>query len=241
MSAPPSPPPILELDHVGKVYPGAVPTRALEAVTFSVRAGEFVAIVGASGSGKTTLLNLLGLLDSPSEGRISIDGRDVTGLGPDDAARLRRDRMGFIFQFHYLLPEFNALENVLMPCRLAGDGRDLREEGRVRSLFARVGLASKIRRRPDQLSGGEQQRVAILRALANDPLLILADEPTGNLDSRNAAEVFNLLRDITRESHRTVIMVTHDRDLAAKTDRVITLRDGRMESDVVVADRQEPQ
>ena len=226
---------------MGKVYPGAVPTRALEAVTFSVRAGEFVAIVGASGSGKTTLLNLLGLLDSPSEGRISIDGRDVTGLGPDDAARLRRDRMGFIFQFHYLLPEFNALENVLMPCRLAGDGRDLREEGRVRSLFARVGLASKIGRRPDQLSGGEQQRVAILRALANDPLLILADEPTGNLDSRNAAEVFNLLRDITRESHRTVIMVTHDRDLAAKTDRVITLRDGRMESDVVVADRQEPQ
>ena len=165
----------------------------------------------------------------------------MAATSPDSGPTTQPDRMGFIFQFHYLLPEFNALENVLMPCRLAGDGRDLCEEGRVRSLFARVGLASKIRRRPDQLSGGEQQRVAILRALANDPLLILADEPTGNLDSRNAAEVFNLLRDITRESHRTVIMVTHDRDLAAKTDRVITLRDGRMESDVVVADRQEPQ
>jgi lipoprotein-releasing system ATP-binding protein len=139
--------------------------------------------------------------------------------------------MGFIFQFHYLLPEFSALENVLMPCRLAGDGRDLREEGRVRALFARVGLTPKLDRRPDQLSGGEQQRVAILRALANDPRVILADEPTGNLDSRNAEEVFGLLREITRESQRTVIMVTHDRDLAAKTDRVITLRDGRIESD----------
>jgi len=233
MSQPPSPS-ILALENVGKVYPGAVPTRALEAVSFSVRAGEFVAIVGASGSGKTTLLNLLGLLDSPSEGRIELDGRDVTGLGPDEAARLRRDRIGFIFQFHYLLPEFSALENVLMPCRLAGDGRDLREDGRVRSLFARVGLTPKLDRRPDQLSGGEQQRVAILRALANNPRVILADEPTGNLDSRNAGEVFNLLRDITRESQRTVIMVTHDRDLAAQTDRVITLRDGRIESDGVV-------
>jgi ABC-type lipoprotein export system ATPase subunit len=230
MSAPTTQP-ILVLENVGKVYPGAVPTRALEGVTFSIRPGEFVAIVGASGSGKTTLLNLLGLLDSPSEGRISLDGRDVTGLWPDEAARLRRDRMGFIFQFHYLLPEFSALENVLMPCRLAGDGRDLREEGKVRALFARVGLTPKLDRRPDQLSGGEQQRVAILRALANDPRVILADEPTGNLDSRNAAEVFALLREITRESQRTVIMVTHDRDLAANTDRVITLRDGRIESD----------
>jgi len=232
MTPPPSKP-ILSLEGVGKVYPGAVPTRALDGVTFSVNAGECVAIVGASGSGKTTLLNLLGLLDSPSEGRIRLDGRDVTGLLPAEAARLRRDRMGFIFQFHYLLPEFSALENVLMPCRLAGDGRDQREEGRMRALFDRVGLTPKLDRRPDQLSGGEQQRVAILRALANDPLVILADEPTGNLDSRNAAGVFNLLRDLTRESRRTVILVTHDRELAARTDRVITLRDGRIESDAV--------
>ncbi|MEY4941330.1 MAG: hypothetical protein RIQ93_3065 [Verrucomicrobiota bacterium] len=222
---------ILELRDVGKIYPGAVPTRALAEISFAVRGGEFVAIVGSSGSGKTTLLNLLGLLDSPSEGAIWLEDRDVTSLLPNEAARLRRDRMGFIFQFHYLLPEFSALENVLMPCRLAGDGRDRREESRVRGLFARVGLAAKVDQRPHQLSGGEQQRVAILRALANDPRVILADEPTGNLDSRNAAEVFQLLQEITRESGRTVIMVTHDRELAAGTDRVITLRDGRVESD----------
>jgi lipoprotein-releasing system ATP-binding protein len=222
---------VLMLENVGKIYPGAVPTRALEGIDCRVGAGEFMAIVGASGSGKTTLLNLLGLLDSPTEGRIRLDGRDVTALTPDEAAHLRRDRMGFIFQFHYLLPEFSALENVLMPCRLAGGGREAAQEAWVRSLFERIGLASKVDRRPHQLSGGEQQRVAILRALANDPLVILADEPTGNLDSRNAAEVFALLQSITRESPRTVIMVTHDRELAEKTDRVLTLRDGRVESD----------
>lgn len=227
----PKPKEVLVLDGVGKVYPGAVPTRALEGISCRVSAGEFMAIVGASGSGKTTLLNLLGLLDSPTEGRVWLDGRDVTALTPIEAAHLRRDRMGFIFQFHYLLPEFSALENVLMPCRLAGGGREEEQEAWVRSLFERVGLTSKIDRRPNQLSGGEQQRVAILRALANNPLVILADEPTGNLDSRNAAEVFGLLREITRESPRTVIMVTHDRELAAKTDRVMTLRDGRVESD----------
>lgn len=227
---------ILVLEGVGKVYSGVVPTRALGGINCRVRAGEFMAIVGASGSGKTTLLNLLGLLDSPTEGRVWLEGREVTSLTPDEAAHLRRDRLGFIFQFHYLLPEFSALENVLMPCRLAGGGREAAQEAWARSLFQRVGLTPRIDRRPDQLSGGEQQRVAILRALANDPLMILADEPTGNLDSRNAAEVFGLLREITRESKRTVIMVTHDRELAAKTDRVITLRDGRIESDVVIAD-----
>jgi len=223
--------PLLALEGVGKVYPGEVPTRALSGIDFSVRAGEFMAVVGSSGSGKTTLLNLLGLLDSPSEGRLWLDGRDVTSLRPIEAAELRRDRMGFIFQFHYLLPEFSALENVLMPCRLAGDGRDRRQEPWVRSLFERVGLTPKLDKRPHQLSGGEQQRVAILRALANDPLVILADEPTGNLDSRNAGDVFNLLEQIAREGSRTVIMVTHDRELADRTSRVITLRDGRIESD----------
>jgi lipoprotein-releasing system ATP-binding protein len=221
----------LAVERVGKVYPGEVPTRALNGVSFAVAPGEFVAIVGASGSGKTSLLNLLGLLDSATEGTIHLNGVDVTNLTPGEAVRLRRDMLGFIFQFHYLLPEFSALENALMPCRLAGEGQVARQEPGMLALFDRVGLAGKLNKRPHQLSGGEQQRVAILRALANDPLFILADEPTGNLDSANANEIFTLLRNITREMERTVIMVTHDHELAAKADRVITLRDGRIESD----------
>lgn len=223
--------PLLALHGIGKIYPGEVPTRALEDVSFTLAAGEFVAIVGSSGSGKTSLLNLLGLLDTPTAGTISMSGQNVTGLEPAEAVRLRRDTLGFIFQFHYLLPEFNALENALMPCRLAGGDRAAKQEPYMRALFERVGLAGKIHKRPHQLSGGEQQRVAILRALANDPLFILADEPTGNLDSRNAAEIFALLRDVTRETARAVIMVTHDQELAAQADRVIVLRDGRIESD----------
>lgn len=227
----PAPSSLLTLAGIGKVYPGEVPTRALHDVTFNVAAGEFVAIVGSSGSGKTSLLNLLGLLDTPTEGTIWMSGQNVTGLEPAEAVRLRRDTLGFIFQFHYLLPEFDALENALMPCRLAGGDRAAEQEPAMRALFKRVGLAAKMHKRPHQLSGGEQQRVAILRALANDPLFILADEPTGNLDSRNAAEIFGLLRDVTREMQRTVVMVTHDQELAAKADRVIVLRDGHVASD----------
>jgi ABC-type lipoprotein export system ATPase subunit len=222
--------PLLVLDNVGKVYPGEIETRALQGITLTVDAGEFVAVVGSSGSGKTTLLNLLGLLDTPSEGSILLDGEDATRLEPDEAAQVRRARLGFIFQFHYLLPEFTALENALMPCRISGGGRAEREEARMRALFERIGLGDKLAKRPHQLSGGEQQRVAILRALANDPLLILADEPTGNLDSRNANEVFALLRALTREAGKAVIMVTHDHELAQRADRIITLKDGRIAS-----------
>ncbi|GAB1489468.1 lipoprotein-releasing ABC transporter ATP-binding protein LolD [Opitutaceae bacterium] len=224
--------PLLVLESVGKVYTGEIETRALANISFSVRPGEFLAIVGSSGSGKTTLLNLLGLLDTPSEGGITLDGLDMTRLEPDDAARMRSERLGFIFQFHYLLPEFTALENALMPCRVAGGDRAEREEPRMRALLARVGLGEKLAKRPHQLSGGEQQRVAIARALANDPVLVLADEPTGNLDSRNAAEVFSLLRALTREAGKAVIMVTHDHELAQRADRIITLKDGHIESDV---------
>jgi ABC-type lipoprotein export system ATPase subunit len=226
--------PLLILKSVGKVYTGEIETRALTDVSFAVRPGEFLAIVGSSGSGKTTLLNLLGLLDTPSEGQITLDGRDATRLEADEAARLRCERLGFIFQFHYLLPEFSALENALMPCRVAGNDRAEREEPRMRALLERVGLGDKLAKRPHQLSGGEQQRVAIVRALANDPLLVLADEPTGNLDSRNANEVFQLLRALTREAGKAVIMVTHDHELAQRADRIITLKDGRIESDVAV-------
>jgi ABC-type lipoprotein export system ATPase subunit len=232
MSTPASPSPLLELDAVGKVYTGEIETRALADVSFTVSPGEFLAIVGSSGSGKTTLLNLLGLLDTPSEGRLVLDGQDASRLEPDEAARVRRERLGFIFQFHYLLPEFSALENALMPCRVAGNDRAEREEPRMRALLDRVGLGDKLAKRPHQLSGGEQQRVAIVRALANDPLLVLADEPTGNLDSRNADEVFALLQALTREAGKAVIMVTHDHELAERADRIITLKDGRVASDV---------
>ncbi len=227
--------PLLVLESVGKVYTGEIETRALAHVSFAVCPGEFLAIVGSSGSGKTTLLNLLGLLDTPSEGRLTLDGQDATRLEPDEAARLRSERLGFIFQFHYLLPEFSVLENALMPCRVAGNGQAEREEPRMRALLERVGLGDKLAKRPHQLSGGEQQRVAIVRALANNPILVLADEPTGNLDSRNADEVFALLRDLTREAGKAVIMVTHDHELAQRADRIITLKDGQVESDVTAA------
>lgn len=230
-----SPSPLLLLESVGKVYTGEIETRALAHVSFAVCPGEFLAIVGSSGSGKTTLLNLLGLLDTPSEGRLTLDGQDATRLEPDEAARLRSERLGFIFQFHYLLPEFSVLENALMPCRVAGNGQAEREEPRMRALLERVGLGDKLAKRPHQLSGGEQQRVAIVRALANNPILVLADEPTGNLDSRNADEVFALLRDLTREAGKAVIMVTHDHELAQRADRIITLKDGQVESDVTAA------
>jgi lipoprotein-releasing system ATP-binding protein len=219
---------LLELSGVGKVYPGGVATRALEAVSFTVAPGEFVALVGASGSGKTTLLNLVGLLDTPTEGRLALAGRDVTGASEDRRAELRRDLLGFVFQFHYLLPEFTALENALMPLRIRGAEAERAGRARICGLLAKVGLEGRLDHRPGQLSGGEQQRVAVVRALANDPQLVLADEPTGNLDSRNAHAVCDLLRALTQELNKSVLLVTHDETIAAKADRVIHLKDGRI-------------
>ncbi|MBI5693738.1 MAG: ABC transporter ATP-binding protein [Verrucomicrobia bacterium] len=220
--------PLLELCSVGKVYPGGVATRALEEVSFAVAPGEFVALVGASGSGKTTLLNLVGLLDTPTEGSLRLAGRDVTGAAEDLRAELRRDLLGFVFQFHYLLPEFTALENALMPLRIRGTAAEDAGRARVRALLEKVDLGDRLHHRPGQLSGGQQQRVAVVRALANDPQVILADEPTGNLDSRNAHAVCDLLRSLTKELHKSVLLVTHDETIAAKADRILHLRDGRL-------------
>lgn len=218
--------PLLELHGVGKVYPGGVATRALEDVNLAVAPGEFVALVGASGSGKTTLLNLVGLLDTPTEGRLWLAGRDVTGADEDTRAGLRRDLLGFVFQFHYLLPEFTALENALMPLRIRGGATEAAGRARVSALLELVGLGSRLHHRPGKLSGGEQQRVAVVRALANDPQLVLADEPTGNLDSKNAHAICDLLRSLTKELHKGVLLVTHDESIAAKADRQVHLRDG---------------
>jgi len=222
--------PVIELRGVGKTYrTGEVETPVLFDVSFSVAPGEFVAIVGGSGSGKTTLLNIMGLLDRPTSGQVLIEGRPASDLDEQARAHMRRDRLGFIFQFHYLLPEFDVLENALMPCRMKGAQAELQQQERMRQLLQTVGLGDKLHNRPSQLSGGQQQRAAVVRSLANSPALVLADEPTGNLDSRSGRTVFDLMRSLSRHSGITFIMVTHDDDFALEADRVIRIRDGRIQ------------
>ncbi|MGA2264172.1 MAG: ABC transporter ATP-binding protein [Acidobacteriota bacterium] len=223
------PDPAVELRGVSKTYFGGVPTPVLFDINLRVMPGEFVAVVGASGSGKTTLLNIVGLLDSTTEGEVWLGGRNVAHLTELERAMLRRDYLGFIFQFHYLLAEFSVIENALMPCRLRGKQFcDARQEA-MEDLLRRVGLGDRIQYRPRQLSGGQQQRVAIIRALANDPVVILADEPTGNLDSANGRAVFDLMRELNRLTGKAFLIVTHDESLAREAERVIHIRDGRIE------------
>jgi lipoprotein-releasing system ATP-binding protein len=208
-----------------------VATTLVEDVDLAIDAGEFVAITGPSGSGKSSLLYLLGLLDRPTAGRIVLEGQDTAEFDRDGAAAFRLARLGFVFQFHFLLPEFTVAENVLIPLRRLG-GRSLPEmRERTEAILASLGIADLRNRKPDQLSGGERQRAAIARALANGPAIVLADEPTGNLDSRNADLVFAILGRIAREERRTVVAVTHDGALAARADRRISLVDGRIVDD----------
>jgi lipoprotein-releasing system ATP-binding protein len=221
---------VAELSGINKIYGDGVPTPVLFDIDLSIGPGEFVAIVGASGSGKTTLLNILGLLDTPTSGDVLIGGRHAARLTEDERAVLRRDYLGFIFQFHYLLPEFTALENALMPCRVRGRAVEEARRERVQGLMQEVGLGERLHHRPSQLSGGELQRVAIVRALANDPVLVLADEPTGNLDSRNSRAVFDLMWGLGRSTEKAFLMVTHDEGFASRADRVIHLVDGRITS-----------
>jgi putative ABC transport system ATP-binding protein len=199
-------------------------------VDVAIEAGEFVSVVGRSGSGKTTMLDLCGLLMRPTSGRIRIEGVDTSGLSDGRRAELRGRRIGFVFQEYNLLPALNVVENVELPLRYTGD----RGAGRKRSveLLQAVGLSDKLRARADELSGGQQQRVAIARALVNRPALLLADEPTGALDTETAAEFVSLMRRMNVEEGLTVVIVTHDLELAAQTDRVIRLRDGRVLEDV---------
>ncbi len=217
---------MIELRGVSKtVDSGGSPLTILQPLDLIIPPGRSVAIVGPSGSGKSTLLGLMAGLDAPSTGEISIDGTVITRLGEDALARLRGRLIGFVFQFFHLMPSLTAFENVLVPMELAG-AKDAHE--RAARLLHEVGLDARVHHYPSQLSGGEQQRVALARALANEPKVLLADEPTGNLDSNNGQHVIDLLFDVNRVRSTTLVLVTHDRDLAARADLQLMMRDGRV-------------
>ncbi len=223
--------PIITLENVKKVY-GTKGMRyeAIRGVSLSVARGEFVSILGPSGSGKTTLLDLVGTLDRPTEGEVFINGRRVSSMPEGELAMLRNRDIGFVFQSYNLVPYLSVMENVMLP--LMVDGRDTAENiARAKSMLGEVGLGDKLQKKPTELSGGEQQRVAIVRALVNNPLILLADEPTGNLDSKTSDEVMNLLVRVGRENHTTIIMVTHDAELTELSDRNVYLRDGMIEEE----------
>ncbi len=223
--------PLVSVEHVAKLYGLDAPTSALCAVDLRIDRGEFLAIVGPSGSGKSTLLNLLGLLDRPSSGRVVLDGVDTTGMTNRQLTAMRAKLLGFVFQFHHLLPAFTAIENVMLP-RWGDDGFPSPElRARAEELLRGVGLGHRLDRRTGQLSGGEQQRVAIARALVAAPALVLADEPTGNLDTASSDDAFRLLRRFHDERATTFVIVTHDPRIAAQCDRVVSIVDGRIAGD----------
>ena len=220
----------LHLSNIRKNYPVASgQLEVLKGVSLSVLPGEIVGLLGPSGSGKSTLLHIAGLLDGPTDGTVTIDGTACADLGDTDRTRLRRQTVGFVYQFHNLLPEFSAVENVVMPQLIEGVGRGEARD-RATALLERVGLGDRLGHKPTQLSGGEQQRVAIARALANRPKLLLADEPTGNLDETTSGLVFEELLRLTREDGVAALIATHNTDLAARMDRRILLHDGRLEA-----------
>ncbi len=219
-----------------RILPGPVPTVLVEEIDLDFAPGSFTAITGPSGSGKSSLLYLLGLLDRPSAGEVLVEGAPTAELDDDTRGDLRLERFGFVFQFHFLLPEFTVLDNVILPMRELGQLSAAAMRARGEALLASLDMAELARKLPGQLSGGQRQRTAIARALANDPRFILADEPTGALDTRNGRAVFAILRRLAEEG-RTVIVVTHDETLAALTDRRVQLIDGRLAVDAPVQDR----
>ncbi len=206
--------------------------KALDGVNLDIEQGEFLAIIGPSGSGKSTLLNQIGILDTPTSGTVLLNGVDVTKMSDKERSRTRNRELGFIFQYHHLLPDFNALENVMMPLLISGVKSSKAREI-ARKVLDEVGLGDRMKHRPNQLSGGQNQRVAIARALANKPSIVIGDEPTGNLDSKASENIYDLLRKLNREHNQTFILVTHDERMAAWTDRIIRLVDGRVAEDSI--------
>jgi putative ABC transport system ATP-binding protein len=227
-------PVVISLDHIHKTYTmGDVEVHALRGISLQIKQGEFVAIMGASGSGKSTTMNIIGCLDRPTKGHYFLDGEDLSQLSKDQRADIRNRKLGFVFQGFNLLSRTSALENVELPMLYAGVETAERHRRSMAALAA-VGLAGREQNHPNQLSGGQQQRVAIARSLVNDPALILADEPTGNLDSRTSVEVMEIFQRLNRERGMTLILVTHEPDIAEYADRVVTFKDGKIKSDVLV-------
>jgi lipoprotein-releasing system ATP-binding protein len=219
--------PVIELKNITKIYQNGFEFRALDNANLKIKKGEFVAIIGPSGSGKSTLMHLIGLLDTPSSGTLFIDGKDVTKMSDRERSGMRNRILGFVFQYHHLLPDFTALENVMMPLLIAGKNRK-EAMGIARKLLKEVGLENRMDHRPGELSGGQNQRVAIARALSCSPVIVLGDEPTGNLDTKTGDMIYELLRQLNREYNQTFIVVTHNDDLASKADKIIRLVDGKI-------------
>jgi len=229
--------PTIRLENIHKIYDlGEIQVTALRGVSLEIYPGEFVAVMGASGSGKSTLMNILGCLDRPTRGRYFLDGKDVSGLTKAELAAIRSRKIGFVFQQFNLLPRTSALENVELPTIYAGVPVEERAR-RAEDALKRVGLADRSGHFPSQLSGGQQQRVAIARALVNNPSLLLADEPTGNLDSRTSVEIMEILQDLNDEHGLTVVIVTHESDIAQYAKRALEFRDGKLRKDVLIQDR----
>lgn len=222
---------IITLGKVNKIYGTAIQTQALFDVDLDIKAKSFNSIIGASGSGKSTLLNIIGTLDNPTSGQVTINGTRTDQMKKNDLAKLRNETIGFIFQFHYLLPEFTAFENVLMPYFIKGQKIDKKMDARAQEIMSLMGLEKVKNNLSGNMSGGQQQRTAIARALINNPKIILADEPTGNLDSDTTEIIYELLRDINRQFKTTFVIITHDRRIAEKTDRIIEVKDGKIYND----------
>jgi len=223
---------ILTLQNIDKVYGTKIKTQVIFDLNLSFHPGSFNSIIGQSGSGKSTLLNIMGTLDRPTKGKVLIEGQDTGSLKKNDLAKLRNEAIGFVFQFHYLLPEFTTLENILMPQWAKNKKLDPEIKKRAEELIEIVGLEKVKNNLATDMSGGQQQRAAIARALMNRPRILLADEPTGNLDSETSNNIYRLLKDINKEFQSTFIVITHDKKIAERTDRIIELKDGKVYTDI---------
>lgn len=224
---------LLELNNINKIYGNEVKTQVLYDINLSIEESTFNSIVGASGSGKSTLMNIIGALDRPTDGLINIDGKDILNLSKDKLAKFRNETIGFIFQFHHLLPEFSVFENIILPAKIKNGKARIEDIKRTDELIERVGLRDVRNNKTTEISGGQQQRAAIARSLINTPKIVLGDEPTGNLDSETSESIYNLLREINKEYKATFILVTHDDRIAKKADRIIEIKDGRINNDTL--------